>query len=188
MRDYYEVNKVSFKVFYKNGEERLNLKEVACFHGLPRDKEYKKIVINKILCVHTKHFAKDYIRFINEIHPIVLRRNTVTFNTTGNRAKDLAICSMVRMLWEENDINLDLFFNTLLFDLKKVKDPIKRFIKAYNTKYIIGRYTGCGHAFGYNLNYKLRLKSLEKFKKADNINNIYDFFSSVTTRRIFNDY
>jgi uncharacterized protein YpuA (DUF1002 family) len=92
------------------------------------------------------------------------------------------------MLWEENDINLDLFFNTLLFDLKKVKDPIKRFIKAYNTKYIIGRYTGCGHAFGYNLNYKLRLKSLEQFKKADNINNIYDFFSSVTTRRIFNDY
>lgn len=188
MRKNYETNKVFYKVFYEDNEKKREYKGDACFSNLPHNKNYKKILISNILCEHTSHFTKDYISFINEIHPIVLKRNTVTFNTTGNRAKDLAICSMVRMLWEENDINLDLFFTTLLFDLKKVKDPIKRFIKAYNTNYVLGRYTGVGHAFGYSIRYKLRLKSLEGFKKANDIKHIYDFFSNVSARRVLNDF
>ena len=188
MREDYEDNCCDFEVLNSKGEVIVYEQEAACFAEIPDSpQDYQTIKIFDILCEPTETYAEDYIEFINEIHPIKWGgRDIVSFETTGNRAKDLAICCMVRMLWEKNNINLDLFFNTLLYDLIE-KDPIKRFIKAYNTNGIIGRYSGVGHAFGYTLKYKLALKnkSLKSFKTAIDIHNHYDFFTNTETKRVY---
>jgi hypothetical protein len=187
MRIDYEENICDYEVITAEGLVVADESGVACFADLPNSKEGDTIKIYSLLCEHTKSYIADYMDFINEIQPMDWDGgDVVSFKSTGTRAKDMAICCMIRMLWEKNDINLNLFFNTLLYELKE-KDPIKRFIKAYNTKGVIGHYTGQGHAFGYSMRYKLALanKSLKTWKKATNFKNHYDFFTNSTVKRSY---
>lgn len=185
MRDFYEDNVCDYEVIDVKGDIIIEEMEVACFAMLPESEEGNIIKIYSLLCKPTEKYIADYMDFINEIQPIDWDGSeVVSFETTGERAKDLAICCMIRMLWEENGINLDLFFNTLLYELKE-KDPIKRFIKAYNTTGVVGRYTGQGHAFGAKTMYKLKLanKSLKTFKEAYDLANHSDFFTNTSIKR-----
>lgn len=187
MRNSYEENICDYLVTSAEGDIIVDETEVACFAELPASEKGNKIKIYSLLCKHTEKYIADYMDFLNEIQPMDWDGgDVVSFETTGTRAKDLAICCMIRMLWEKNDIDLDLFFNTLLYELKE-KDPIKRFIKAYNTPGVIGSYTGQGHAFGYSMRHKLALtnKSLKTWKKFAKFKNHYDFFTNSTVKRKF---